>query len=335
MKDPEGCRSHAPEMSHQNEMCPFSPPPGQETTDVPIQAILPADSPRSAGSDSTHAQLLAKTDAEFPPIILHWPTMRVIDGMHRLEAARIRGECTVRARFFEGSEEEAFILAVETNTKHGLPLTLADRKSAALRIVTACPDLSDRAVAAKVGLAHKTVGAIRRSSGEIPQLTARVGRDGRVRSVVRSGRDERSAAPLPAGKPRAEAAPAHRATGVPRQEQNGFASTVVQIVPAAANHVVSASAPGAVSARPFADTGTDWKAKLRRLRTDPSLRYSEAGRLVLRAMDAHVAAADQLHHIAEVLPEHCLGRIAELALKCAEDYHRLSALLEERKGGRC
>ncbi|MCD9878915.1 ParB/RepB/Spo0J family partition protein [Streptomyces guryensis] len=261
--------------------------------------------------------------------------MRVIDGMHRLEAARIRGERTVRARFFEGSEEEAFILAVETNTKHGLPLTLADRKAAALRIVTARPDLSDRAVAAKVGLAHKTVGAIRRSSGEIPQLAARVGRDGRVRSVVRSGRDERAASPLPVGEPSAEAAPAHRETGVHRHQRNGFASTATQIVPAAANDVVSPSAPEVVPTKPFARIDTDWKANLQRLRTDPSLRYSEAGRLVLRAMDAHVAAADQLHHIAEVLPEHCLSRIAQLALKCAEDYHRLSALLEQRKGGRC
>ncbi|SOE10446.1 ParB-like nuclease domain-containing protein [Streptomyces sp. 2323.1] len=306
MKDPEGCRSLTTEISQPNDTCPFSPPPGQEIIDIPIQSILPADSPRSAGSDSAHAWLLAKSDAELPPIILQWPSMRVIDGMHRLEAARIRGESTVRARFFEGDAEEAFILAVETNTKHGLPLTLADRKAAALRIVKAHPHLSDRAVAAKVGLAHKTVGAIRRSSGDVPQLTARVGRDGRVRSVAPSGRGKRS-------------------TAVPATQNRS----------AATGDLVSVSAPGAVPAKRFAGIDTDWKANLQRLRTDPSLRYSEAGRLVLRALDAHVAAADQLHHIAELLPEHCLSRIAEFALKCAEDYHRLSALLEQRRAEGC
>ncbi|WP_159001642.1 ParB/RepB/Spo0J family partition protein, partial [Streptomyces sp. SBT349] len=174
---------------------------------MPISTIVVADTPRGAGSSSAHARVLAETDDDLPPILLHRSTMRVIDGMHRLEAAKICRAETIRARFFDGDEDEAFVLAVESNVKHGLPLSLADRKAAALRIVRAHPDWSDRAVAAIAGLAHKTVGSIRRrASGEVPQLEARVGRDGRVRAV-RTGPEAGTAAAAAAADPGTAARP--------------------------------------------------------------------------------------------------------------------------------
>jgi hypothetical protein len=111
--------------------------------------------------------------------------MRVIDGMHRLRAAIRRGRKLVEVTYFDGDEREAFILAVELNVRHGLPLSLHDRKAAAKRILAADAVLSDPAIASKaVGLSDKTVAAIRaRAGADIPQPDGRRGRDGRMYPV--------------------------------------------------------------------------------------------------------------------------------------------------------
>jgi hypothetical protein len=73
---------------------------------------------------------------------------------------------------------------VKANADHGLPLSVADREAAAGRILSWYPYWSDRAIAAVVGLAATTVGAIReRSTVQSPQLNVRLGRDGRLRPM--------------------------------------------------------------------------------------------------------------------------------------------------------
>src|SRR5262249_40925371 len=127
-----------------------------------------------------------------PPILLHRQTMQVIDGMHRLRAAILRGEEEIEAIFFEGSGEMAFVLAVEANIKHGLPLSLADRQAAARRILGSNPEWSDRAIGASTGLSAKTIAAIRRTTEDSPQLNSRIGRDGRVRPLDAADRRRRA-----------------------------------------------------------------------------------------------------------------------------------------------
>lgn len=95
---------------------------------VPISALLPADSPRLAGESAEHVRMLADSGAKFPPIIVHRPSMRVIDGMHRLRATTLRGCATIEVQFVDDGEgPELFVLAVAANIAHGLPLTSADR----------------------------------------------------------------------------------------------------------------------------------------------------------------------------------------------------------------
>jgi hypothetical protein len=55
--------------------------------------------------------------------------------MHRLRAATRTGRKEIEVEFFEGSEEKGFIQAVKANIVHGLPLTLADRRAGAARIL--------------------------------------------------------------------------------------------------------------------------------------------------------------------------------------------------------
>jgi hypothetical protein len=67
---------------------------------VAIGSLRGADSPRLSGESLRHTRLLAHSDALLPPIIVHRETMRVIDGMHRVRAALLRGEQEIQVRFY-------------------------------------------------------------------------------------------------------------------------------------------------------------------------------------------------------------------------------------------
>ena len=155
----------------------IAPPSGPRTLDpddsttrfgdvvrVAIVELRDADSPRSDGLDSDHVRVLAESPARLPPILVHHPTMRVVDGMHRLAAARANGLAEIEARFVYGEEGSMFCLGVKANVTHGLPLSLADRRAAAARIIGLRPELSDRSIARMAGLTHTTVTTIREST---------------------------------------------------------------------------------------------------------------------------------------------------------------------------
>jgi ParB-like chromosome segregation protein Spo0J len=151
--------------------------------EVPIAQLCLGGSPRLRDVDDQHVRMLASTGAVLPPILVHRDSMRVIDGMHRISAARLRGERRIPVRFFEGTEADAFVEAVRANTTHGKPLALAEREAAARTILQTHADWSDRAIAHACGLSSKTLAAIRARTAEVPQSDARVGRDGRIRPV--------------------------------------------------------------------------------------------------------------------------------------------------------
>ena len=152
------------------------------TVPVPGLSIRPADSPRLNGEDKAHIARLSQTETPLPPILVDRRTMRVIDGMHRLMAASQQGRETIDVIFFEGSDADVFLRGVQENVAHGLPLSQADRRAAAERIIASHPHMSDRAIGHSVGLAAKTVAVIRRDSGgKTAQSDARMGRDGLLR----------------------------------------------------------------------------------------------------------------------------------------------------------
>lgn len=150
--------------------------------ELPLAELRTGMSPRTGRPDANHARALAETFDDLPPILVHGETRTVIDGAHRLLAARFLGRSTIPAVIFDGTEEAAYVEAVRRNTQHGRPLTVSEREQAAARILAACPEWSDRRVGAVCGLSPKSVARIRkRSTEEAAQLTARVGRDGRRR----------------------------------------------------------------------------------------------------------------------------------------------------------
>jgi hypothetical protein len=181
---------------------------------VPVSSLRPGQSPRLEGEDKAHIARLAQSEAALPPILVSRRGMRVIDGAHRLIAASLNGQKAIDVEFFDGTEADAFLRAVEANVTHGLPLSQADRRAAAARIITSHPRMSDRAIADSAGLAARTVAAIRRrSAGAVPQPETRVGMDGRVRPLS-CAEGRRRAAELMAEHPRASLREVARGAGI-------------------------------------------------------------------------------------------------------------------------
>ncbi|MFI7115408.1 streptomycin biosynthesis protein [Amycolatopsis sp. NPDC049868] len=311
-----------------------SDPPLGEVVEVPLDALSVEDSPRAAGVDLAYAQVLAETDAPLPPILVHRPTMRVIDGTHRLQAAKMKNAAVINAQFFDGDEQAAFILAVKSNIAHGLPLSLADRKSAACRILNVRPQWSDRAIAAVTGLSHKTVGKLRRrSSGEVPQSNAHVGRDGRVRALD-PAQGRRRAHELITSNPSASVREIARGAGISlatahdvrHRHRLGEAPSAARKPTPAKPRVRPVDAVD-----PSTTQGADDQAAVERLRSDPTIRYTESGRTLVRLLDGHLNDRDEWDQVARNIPEHRLELISELAKARAEDWRQFAELLQKRK----
>src|ERR1039458_2151633 len=154
---------------------------------VPISLLVPGFHLRQEGTDPAHVRLLADAagSVQLPSILVQKSGSRIIDGLHRLEVAKLRGEWTISARIVDCTDSEALVLAIKSNTLHGLPLSRADRISGAKRMLAAHPDWSDRAVAGITGLSAKSIASLRNSaSGDTPFYGKRLGRDGKRHPVM-------------------------------------------------------------------------------------------------------------------------------------------------------
>lgn len=166
-------------------------------TDVQVSSLVPGFYLRQAGTDPAHIRLLADAagTTKLPPILVQEGNYRIIDGMHRVEAAKLRGEVTIRARLVDCTDGEALVLAIKSNVLHGLPLSKADRISGAKRVLAAHADWSDRAVAEISGLSAKTIASLRnRATDDMQFRGKRLGRDGRRRPLSAAEGRKRAAA---------------------------------------------------------------------------------------------------------------------------------------------
>jgi hypothetical protein len=330
---------------------------------APLLSLRPADSPRLNGEDRAHIARLAETETPLPPILVDRSTMKVIDGMHRLMAASMQGRETIDVLFFEGTEADVFLRAVQENIAHGLPLSQADRRAAAERIIASHQHMSDRAIAHSVGLAAKTIAAIRRRSSEgLPQSNARVGRDGRVRPLdSRLGRMR--AAELLTCQPDVSLRHVARAAGIspatvldvrnrlargesPVPERSTAATgraagaTMDAVIrddasDSASPRVDSASAlpasPLHFSSRPVSRAAVppDPVATVEKLLRDPSLRNNERGKGLLRLLHVNAISGRQLPDAA-ALPPHCVGVLVLLARHYSSMWQDFAEDLDKR-----
>jgi hypothetical protein len=131
-----------------------------------LDLIRPGLFQRGGGLDDTQVRALAEVAnfSSLPPVLVQRDGLRVIDGTHRLAAARVRGEKFIRARIVNCTDEDAYLLAVTANTLHGLPLTRADSVLGARRILHCHPDWPDRVIASATGLSSMTVASLRQAA---------------------------------------------------------------------------------------------------------------------------------------------------------------------------
>ncbi|MFC8846780.1 MULTISPECIES: transcriptional regulator protein [unclassified Micromonospora] len=311
-------------------------PPASPAERVRTELLAASDSPRVAGENPDYVNLLVESETRFPPILVHRATMRVVDGMHRLRAAVVRGDTHIDVQFFDGDEREAFVLAVELNNAHGLPLSLADRTTAACRIIASHPHWSDRVIAATTGLAAKTVSAIRRRATDAStRLHTRIGRDGRVRPLD-SAEGRRRASDLIAKQPDASLRTIARAAGISpttvRDVRQRMSRGDDPVPPprqrgprrAAGNVTLSELVtPGVGQPR-------DRKALSASLCNDPSLRFTEKGRLLLRILAALNITSEQWGELIDTIPPHSMLLVHGAAAACAEAWQEFAEHVERR-----
>jgi ParB-like chromosome segregation protein Spo0J len=323
-------------------------PRRREVVSLPIAVLVPGESPRLDGQDTEHVARLAELDERLPPILVDRRSMRVIDGMHRLLAACLRGWRTIDAELFDGTPEEAFLRAVEANVTHGLPLSQKDRRAAAARIVEAHPQMSDRAIAQASGLGAKSVAAIRRANAdESGQLAVRIGRDGKVRPLS-SAEGRRKAAEMIAENPQASLREVARHAGISPATVSDVRKRLF-----AGQDPVAERRPGAAATPPAERDGGDGdppapgrmprprairNARLtpldpvvlmEKLVRDPSLRHKEEGRHLLRLLQQSALGNQAWAQLAAVVPSHCRDLVVGLARQYAETWREFAQELDE------
>ncbi|WP_175411373.1 AsnC family protein [Streptomyces sp. TRM64462] len=323
---------------------------------VPVAALKVVESPRHTVEDPGHCRTLAEIGdmgETLPPVVVHRASMTVVDGIHRLRAARLRGRDTIPVRFFDGSAEDGRLLAVALNVTHGLPLTMAERTAAVARILAVHPEWSDRAVASVAGLSAGKTAEIRRGLfGTARPGAKRVGRDGRARPLEPARGRERAAALLrenptaslrriarEAGVSPATVADVRRrmtsgdggtasggtgadgtATGGGRSPE--AAATVTAAVTA------TATATATVTAAAVRQEPPDLAEIHSMLRRDPALRFNETGRSFLRLLEAGAALSRHREGIAASLPPHCREAAARLAQVYAQSWELFAKELQ-------
>jgi hypothetical protein len=160
-------------------------PPGEDRPEgraVRLADLVGSYSPRVTRVDEDHVLALAEVLDRLPPVVVDKRTMKVIDGVHRVEASKRMGRTDIRAVLFSGSETDALVVAVQANIRHGKPLSRSERQAAAGTLLRRCPDRSDRWIANVCGLSHSTVARIRQAANALGP-GVRTGRDGRRRPV--------------------------------------------------------------------------------------------------------------------------------------------------------
>ena len=309
----------------------------QPIIEMEITSLRLIGSPRLTGPDPGHVEALVAVQGDLPAILVHRPTMRVIDGAHRVQAALRRGDSTIAGRFFEGSEDDAFVLSVWLNVSHGLPLALADRKRAAQRIAVSHSQWSDRRVAAVTGISPGTVADIRkRAPGPSAPDSDRIGQDGRVRPL------DCSAGRLLAGRlmtenPDLSLRQVARAAAISPETARDVRNRLLSgedLVPArrprgttelAAKSTELTAGAGKqryqlnlVRSGERQEPVVDRSVIVNRLMGDPALRYNDTGRNLLRLLTLHTRWSQEWETIVDNVPPHCADVVADLARQFAD-----------------
>ena len=295
---------------------------------LPIGALGNGRSVRVNGVNAAHVRRLAgMAERKLPPIVVQQNTMRVADGLHRFRAARLRGVSHVSVRFLDCDDLDAFVFALLANNEPGgLPLTRADRRSAAEHILSVRPQWSDRRLAAVTGVAPRTVAEARDRLGSRAEV--RVGMDGRIRPTNGAPRRER-VRELLLDQPYLSLREAARLAGVSPETVRAVRAGLhagERVQPSAPIDVEQANRTSGRAAR--TTFLMDRAALLQRLRNDPALRSSESGRALLHLLQQQLEADASWARLTRHVPPHCYDSLAAFARQNALGWRALAEFLE-------
>jgi hypothetical protein len=315
--------------------------------EVPVSALSPGLYLRQGGTNAAHVQLLidAAGSSRLPPILVQEDGWRVIDGLHRLEATKLCGDHLIQARFLDCTDSEALVLAMKTNSSHGLPLSKADRVSGASSVLTAHPDWSDRVIGDITGLSPKTVGALRNRSVSGAHLgTKRLGHDGRRRPVAPS-EGRRRAAEYIGTHPNAPLRQVARETDVSLGTVHDVSAQLrrgVGLEPnkdrevAARPPVAPAEGAADVDGTPLrrknhVDEQLTWAVVAAKMANDPTIRYTEGGKEFLRWMALHATDPDGWRELVSTIPDHWLGAITPIVDSISKEWGLFAEQLKSKQ----
>lgn len=330
-----------------------APAPGprvsiSEPVDLPLDALDVEDlefSVRVNGLDEDQVAHMATLE-DVEPVLVERASMRVVDGRHRITAARRRGQSSIRARLVEGPNTELFRMAVVLNSTHGLPMTLPDRRAAATSLLRRSPERSDRSIAVDVGLAAATVARLRRSSSaHSEQLNVRRGRDGRWRAAsVEAGKAH--ARSLIREHPELTLREVARLSGVSLGTACNVRAAMLRegaddrarneggrpAQPSRARQVDPSGQSRAPIPHPPAPVAPDAEAMrlLSRLVRDPALCRTERGREVLARLRGLVLQPEDGERFAHAVPPHQLLETITIMRASARSWIRLANSLQEQ-----
>lgn len=144
---------------------------------IPIDRIFPDEryQPRMKGLVDEHVRLLLSSDpVTWPPLVVtpEKGGCAIIDGFHRYEAAKRLG---LKELACEIKPSAGYPEAFEANLKHGLPLSLNDRKAYARWLyeneTLEGKRLSYREIGRRCGLSDKTAKAAIEIGADFPRPT--------------------------------------------------------------------------------------------------------------------------------------------------------------------
>lgn len=284
--------------------------------------------------DPERVGLLAQVADNLPPVLVHRPTGKVVDGRHRIAAAESVGHDTMPVVYMDGSEEDAEIAALRINAKDGLPLELRDRVSAAERLLATHGHRSDRWIATVCAVSPRTVGSIRRrrndsaSSEDGGASDARIGRDGRRRPLS-AAEGRRAAAEIMRAQPtvslRRVAQLAGISVGTALDVRRRMAAGVSPEAGTPTPHVPADGEAEGDDRRRLgrpneparAGTPEELRAMLERVARDPSLQYTDHGRALLRLIATTLAFDESSDRLSATVPAYSRESMVQIAETCA------------------
>jgi hypothetical protein len=332
--DPVGSQPDVPFRPYDKEQ------DSKPVVNIPVDCLSTADSPRLSGEDPEHVKSLAAVETQLPPIIVHRSTMRVIDGVHRLRVAELRGDTQIAALFFDGDDADAFVLAVKSNITHGLPLSLADRKAAVARVLVSHPQWSDRMIASVTGVSSWTVGEMRaQGAQEGASNSSRMGRDGRVRPLDRSD-GRRIAYEVMSSGPSLSLRQVAQIAGISPETVRDVRNRLRRgedPMPQDRRKRQASQKSGDERRQPPGGVATqshvpmrNWGDAVGCLRADPALRMTEAGRSLLMLLQAHSLKQEEWERIIDSIPVHSSLLIARMAKDCARMWSEFARRVDEK-----